>query len=121
MKSLGLLVLAILICAVVIVGLRRQAAAGSDYGKRVVDAVPSANAVAQAENKRNFERMLNDVGNDATSEFARTLSSLGLSVEELQSQPLDEAYARAHDAALKIEDAQRRRQVLATLFNEVGE
>ncbi len=121
MKSLGLLVLAILICAGVIIGLRRQAAAGSDYGKKVVSAVPAANAVVQAENKRNFERMLNDAGNDPTSDFARALSSLGLSVQELQTQPLDEAYARAHDAAVKMEDAERRRQVLATLFNEVGE
>jgi hypothetical protein len=75
-------------------------------------------AATDSYSSRYFQRMLITFGADLQSEFGGDLSALGLDGRQLQSMPVDEAYALAHRTALRLADPRTRRRFLLTLFSE---
>jgi hypothetical protein len=94
-------------------------ASGSAGGQTIVGTGLAAGAAVRADAwKQYFQRMLIQIGDDSSRQFAADLAELGLTGPQLQALPIDQAYTLAHDAAAKIEDTATRRRYLLELFNE---
>ena len=65
-----------------------------------------------------FERVLEESGTDLETRVGEYLNVLELDVRQLQAMPIDQAYRRAHDAAMRFPDEDVRRQMLLSLFDE---
>ena len=68
--------------------------------------------------KRYFQRLLIESGDDSSQPVGKDLAELGLNARQLQALAVDESYALAHEAAVKVEDSATRRRYLLDLFNE---
>ena len=65
-----------------------------------------------------FQRVLSESGTDLETRVGEYLSVLELDGKQLQAMPIDQAYTRVHDAAMRFADERIRRQMLLSLFDE---
>ncbi len=75
-------------------------------------------AAQREQSERYFERVLEESGTDLETRVGEYLNVLELDARQLQAMPIDQAYRRAHDAAMRFPDEDVRRQMLLSLFDE---